>query len=1333
MAQAGRTLTLTHALGFSKDGPSAVAFVNDSTLVYSLGSVCVLAPISPHTDTHSSSPTRPAKPQPQTAASPSSQPQQQRFFRGHSEAVTCLAYCPSAHVCASAQQRGSRSKPFILLWDPTDHSIRAKLSSLQGDFHCLAFLKVAEGISRLLTVTDDREHTLSVWQVPSPGRSVRWMGGEGGSASPQPLIQQPAFRDRVEGVVCEPAAAGGGGGGVYVGGGAGGGGGEGSHCVRFVTFGTSHLKFWTLSRHRPALTQRRGAFTPGLAVGETVTCVAYRRNKSGQVVAATSEGRVFFFTDIAATRFVSVRPGVPLRALLPLRSCLLVCTQDASVLSLTDTFPRRETKLQIQEGLTGGRAVEVTGGVILGEQVALLTSCAILTMDARNVSKAKVVQERHWGYVHCGVAHPQLPILYTGGGTPNGGEVKAWHISTDTPQGRSIFLPAPVTCLAISPPWPVTLPDPLTGSPPPLTSPGPSAAAGQQVCLLLAGGSDGAVRVLVWDEHTGRKDVSFERNLTNTPTVLTCGAFSLNGHWMAVGAADGAIHTFALGNTGVLEDGTIDVQRGPVCRGIVGGVRAMQFANVRDADQRKQVVVAVGDDGGVLCFAVPGGHRIADNPQMRGWGFDQWQLPKGPPVAGYWSEPALFRHEGALVDNRASQEAHHDHPLKHTRGVLPHRLFMQGKGPTRQTVLIADTDSRSLFLAPFPHAHPSTSSLPPRPRHSRPSTAPYGLDHEEQHNGAATVTMDQRCTTPHDQLERVTSPHTSPVTAAFFDCSGEVVCTTSHDGAVFLWTTTGTPIKMQPPSPQKGGATLRPSSVPLAALPPPPPEGSKPPPAPPRPSAPPAPPRWKVTTRQNVETWSRPISPVTKGGRRAMTPLASYKMHPGHQSGGPSSRQATPMRQKRSSGTPEREGGRGRGRELATAKRAVAVPQRELDEVAVMTQKRLKEIEAIKQFTVVEPPPPPTETHGEQQPHQPHQPPQQQQQQQEDKQEAKTETDKDKRAAEKDKETPKETIVPTMQQPEAPITIPPMDGKPIILEPPAHTHTATGKKKAIGRSPSERTLPVWYGGANGWTDARPSREVLSKRMEEISRLPPQAMSRRQRLIDEDNQAPIKIGHEDDPVRGGRSKTPPRRVFWDDAKQNHDANRQASRLFRQRSYGDTTRDLFHPNGYSSAPVVLGTAVTDAKASEHPFVVRSGEKDGCYHIDAKLPGGMLTTAISNPRTKCLEVTGQIIKPSTPGVQPRQQQAPSIHATSIPIPAAYDSCHPHIAIHTDPFNGHCVARIPRKIVRTPSPLPDDPVTSNNNNSNDRPGGVGVDTQVEEYTFGHYEPPRGAVIGEN
>jgi len=562
----------------------------------------------------------------------------QDFFRGHSDAVTCLASTSEQGFAASGQVRrpGSRCAE-VLLWSPETLQLCTTFSYHQADIEAIGFV---QGGEVLITIGTDRDHTLAFWGV-AKDRALRARKLE-----KVPLAVASAYKSgSVHGLRAAPDREG--------------------QASQFVTFGTAHVKFWRSDRLCPALESRRGAFGPEGAP-RAVVQVAW--TGKDRLVAGGTDGEIFFFEasreGIRAVRRLQLQQ-YSVALMVPLREALLVvyahglCSLlrgdgggtavDVDLASLPGAPDAR-----MQSPLVGGKAWRQSS-LLLASRTHLLHVDLAGGLQQPQSVKTLLVQPSRALTAVC--VHPAEPRLLTG--ALDGG-VRCYRSDTHQPIPEKSFKAAgPVTCLAIS-----------------SCSPGSSA-------WLAVGCEDSTLAVL----GEASLNYAFRRSLAgrgDKRARLTCARFSMcdcsGSHplWLAVGDDNGCIHTFRFKDSVcrfAAHTGPETVTKVATLRGHAAPIFELSFASTLPCN----FLLSTDTSGQVLAFDVPMGRRLPSVSLVRDVPFSPWTCPIGWQVQGCWETERAVDPKPAL---------------------LPSRRFCEIVG--RSLVAASDMATPAVELFPFP-------------------------------------------------------------------------------------------------------------------------------------------------------------------------------------------------------------------------------------------------------------------------------------------------------------------------------------------------------------------------------------------------------------------------------------------------------------------------------------------------------------------------------------------------------------------------------------------------------------------------------------------------------
>lgn len=562
----------------------------------------------------------------------------QRFIRGHTGAVTCLAFSSEQGFGASGQLLSSGAKcAEVLIWTPAETQPCALLSFHQADIEAMNFV---QGGQLLVTISADRDHTLALWNVAKDG-ALRCRRRE-----KVPLVVCSAYKSGiVNGVLAAPERKG--------------------QAPEFVTFGASHIKFWKspaiIARLSPTLSSRRGAFSEGSP--QSVVHVAW--TPSGKLIAGGSEGQIYFFEGTRAIRRIH-QQNHSVAMLLPLKDALLVVYAHGVCSLLHGGSEPRAVDIDLaalpgapdarmQSPFVGGKAWRQSSLVLASRTHLLLVDIA---GDLREPRSCETLLLQPSKAITAVCAHPSAPRFFTG--SLDGG-VRCFRSDThEALPERSFKTSTGVTCLALSG-----------------CSPGGAA-------WLAVGCEDSTLAVL------GENSLNyvFRRCLAgrgDRRARLTCAAFSScdcsGAHplWLAVGADDGSIHTFRFKDPTCrfeTHTGPETMVKAATLRGHGAAVVSVAFASTLPC----AYLLSVDSSGQELAFDVPMGHRLSSVALVRDVPFTPWTSPVGWQVQGCWT----------------SQRP----PVDASKVRLPTRCFTEVVG--RSIVAASDAASPAVELFPFP-------------------------------------------------------------------------------------------------------------------------------------------------------------------------------------------------------------------------------------------------------------------------------------------------------------------------------------------------------------------------------------------------------------------------------------------------------------------------------------------------------------------------------------------------------------------------------------------------------------------------------------------------------
>eukprot|EP00405_Crypthecodinium_cohnii_P037208 CAMPEP_0206547910 /NCGR_PEP_ID=MMETSP0325_2-20121206/13573_1 /ASSEMBLY_ACC=CAM_ASM_000347 /TAXON_ID=2866 /ORGANISM="Crypthecodinium cohnii, Strain Seligo" /LENGTH=1123 /DNA_ID=CAMNT_0054047297 /DNA_START=181 /DNA_END=3552 /DNA_ORIENTATION=+ len=555
----------------------------------------------------------------------------QDVMSAHSDAVTCVASSPATALGASGQVRRKGAKTAeVVLWGAVGMKPHATFRFHQCDVVAVGFVQSGEV---LVTVGADRDHTMALWATASEGfYNYR-------RKDKSPLAVTSAYKSGgVHGIVAAPGSPG-----------------DLSH---FATYGASHVKFWQSDKISSALEGRRGSFG---AQGPPRVVVSVAYLSSDRMVVGGCEGQVFFFEGTAATRKVQLG-RLPVSALLPLPDGVLATTSSG-------------TLALIKDGPCGGRPIELELASIPGApdaklQTPILGGSTWKRSSMLLVSRTYVLHLDVAGGLHqprsCSVllmqpsrpltavaVHPTEPRVWTSALDCG---IRCYRSDTHEPlPERSFSASSAVTCLAIS------------GS-----SPGPHASS-----WLAIGSEDGTLSIV------GEASLRYvlRRCLSPTKAPLTCASFSsfdssgVQLLWLAVGAADGCIHTFRFKHSScssVAHSGPEAVEKVATLRGHSSAVVNVSFADTLPCCY----MLSVDETGQALAWDIPMSHRLPSTSVVADVPFRPWTSPSGPSVAGCWLPSAA----GAGGPAPGAYEEAYERPLGCSSSTFSATMMGSAKG-----------------------------------------------------------------------------------------------------------------------------------------------------------------------------------------------------------------------------------------------------------------------------------------------------------------------------------------------------------------------------------------------------------------------------------------------------------------------------------------------------------------------------------------------------------------------------------------------------------------------------------------------------------------------------
>jgi len=497
-------------------------------------------------------------------------------------------------------------------------------------------------------VAADRDHTLALWATAKDG----WYNFRKREKAPLAVVS--AYKSGgVHGVAAAP-------------------GGGADRTTQFVTYGAAHVKFWQSDRFSPAVEGRRGCFGSHGAPRVVVSVAFMARDR---LVVGGSDGEVFFFEGPTAVRRVQPH-SLPVAVLLPLADAVLaVCSNGTCSLVRSEgshQVASRERPVEIDiaslPGMPDSRLqTPILGGATWRRSSVLLASRTyLLCLDVggglHQPSSCSVVLMQPSKPLATACAHPTEPRIFTG--ALDGG-VRCYRSDTHRPlPERSFRAPCGVTCLAVSG-----------------CAPGAGASA-----WLAVGCEDSTLSIM--GEASFR--YVLRRCLSTSKAKLTCARFSacdasgVHPLWLAVGSADGCIHTFRFKQPfceSSAHSGAEAVEKVATLRGHEASVVDISFADTLPCCY----LLSVDASGQSLAWDVPMSRRQPSVGVVRDAPFSPWTAPVGWPVLGCW-------------EAKRSGEA------------MPLRYFCEVPG--RGLIAASDVDTPSIELFPFPCPRPPERPVP---------------------------------------------------------------------------------------------------------------------------------------------------------------------------------------------------------------------------------------------------------------------------------------------------------------------------------------------------------------------------------------------------------------------------------------------------------------------------------------------------------------------------------------------------------------------------------------------------------------------------------------------
>jgi microtubule-associated protein-like 1/2 len=197
----------------------------------------------------------------------------QRFYTGHTNAVTCIAIHPEVPMVASGQAEGHSDesstiqKPHVQIWNYDDGTFIRLLGvdMFEYSIKCLAFSGYYDGAAFLAVIDADQSPNLKLWTGLEEG-------------VPKLVGEAKAHSDEVVNVYFYP---------------------EPSNIM--LTTGKSHVTMWNIQPDGEEVLQKKsGLFTRKIPRPKMVTCAAFA--KTGEVLTGDSDGNVMIWRGVKVVR-----------------------------------------------------------------------------------------------------------------------------------------------------------------------------------------------------------------------------------------------------------------------------------------------------------------------------------------------------------------------------------------------------------------------------------------------------------------------------------------------------------------------------------------------------------------------------------------------------------------------------------------------------------------------------------------------------------------------------------------------------------------------------------------------------------------------------------------------------------------------------------------------------------------------------------------------------------------------------------------------------------------------------------------------------------------------
>merc|ERR1719271_1015776 len=435
------------------------------------------------------------------------------FPREHTNTVTTVAVHGGKKLCASGQKRSSASKVAeVLVWSWPRMAVHRRLAYHQGEILAVAFSVCG---SRVITIgRDNTRSQVAVWEL-GVGQAKRVVTA---------ALQGETIHAVVPGPVEHPDA------------------------FEWVSYGVGQVKFWSLSKYQPTLTQKKGTFGPGCPSGTVPTVTAVTWTSTGLVV-GTEDGRIYFFDGQRGGKCIRGGAGAVV-FLASWKNRIVAVNANGSVALIADHKTTTVPLLSAAGAPDGRLQFPLTGGTATKTSLAVYSASHVVHADLGALDRVRVLMETAGKPLTCLSAVQDCVAVGSFDGC-----LRVYR-PDQTKSVKSHRASSGVTTCAISAPF----------------DEDPEYA----FRLLACGRADGVLQVL--NDRDMR--VIYERQVAQTKVPLLCSAFSPVAEdqplWLAIGGQDATVYctifprTFTEDLSGVhLErrsDGDMAV-KGPVFRG----------------------------------------------------------------------------------------------------------------------------------------------------------------------------------------------------------------------------------------------------------------------------------------------------------------------------------------------------------------------------------------------------------------------------------------------------------------------------------------------------------------------------------------------------------------------------------------------------------------------------------------------------------------------------------------------------------------------------------------------------------------------------------------------